>query len=80
VSSNPISKFKIHFFQPLFISGITYPNISEIHLVKSRLKTYYVYNNLVKPHKYFSFGSRIVETYSSTDNVDKVFKTSDYPL
>jgi hypothetical protein len=23
---------------------------------------------------------RIVETYSSTDNVDKVFKTSDYPL
>ena len=23
---------------------------------------------------------RIVETYSSTDNVDKVFTTSDYPL
>ena len=24
---------QIHFFQPLFISGMIYPNISEIHLV-----------------------------------------------
>jgi hypothetical protein len=48
---------KIHFFHPLFISGIIYPNISEIHLVKSRVKTYY--SNPVKPHQYFSFESRL---------------------